>query len=321
MPFPATAADPKLKGHIPAGSTGTTAWERDWYVDRKGDIYAKVRGTAYHGLMHVDVFGPDGAFKRTVLWGVTDGSYGPRVDPRGNVYIMEAVRPAGQPFPEELKPYATERYIHQWYDWIYGSIVKFGPQGGNLWLKGRSEKDHPKAEPVKLPDSMPRVKVSASLRGNENEMQGHLWMAPGVAHVGDMAPGGGGCHCHCTGCDFDVDDFGRAFAPDNGRQRVTVFDANGNVILHFGAYGNQDCCGPESYVVDPEGRFLRPRRPDDPKDLPSPYAQPEIAFNWIIGLAVTDRHAYVADCANRRVLLVRLGYAAEASCEVKQTTR
>jgi DNA-binding beta-propeller fold protein YncE len=318
VPFAATAADPGLKGHLPgdAGSTGTTAWERDWYVDRKGDIYTKVSGVAYHGMMHVDVYGPDGKLKRTALWGVTDGSYGPRVDPKGNIYMMEAIKPAGQPFPEEFKSRAQERYISAWYDWIYGSIVKFGPEGGNIWLKGRSDKDRPKAEPVKLPDSMAKVKVCASLRGDANEMQGALWMAPGVAHVGDMAVGGGGCHCHCTGCDFDVDDFGRSFAPDNGRQRVTVFDTNGNVILNFGAYGNQDYCGPESYVVDPAGKFLRPRNADDPKDLKSPFAEPEVAFNFIVGLAVTDKHAYVADCANRRMLRVKLEYAATETAVV-----
>jgi hypothetical protein len=122
--------------------------------------------------------------------------------------------------------------------------------------------------------------------------------------------GGGGCHCHCTGCDFDVDDFGRSFAPDNGRQRVTVLDTNGNVIVHIGAYGNQDYCGPESYVPDPKEKFLRPRRPDDPKDLKSPFAEPEVAFNFIVGLAVTDKYAYVADCANRRCLRIKLDYAA-----------
>jgi hypothetical protein len=276
-----------------------------------------VRGTAYHGLMHADVFGPDGKFQRTVLWGITDGAYGPRVDAKGNIYLMESIKPVGWAFPEEFKPVATERYIREWYDWIYGSIVKFSPQGGNFWLKTRNNKDRPLAEPVKLPESFPKEPSSASLRGDENLVQGALWIRPGVAHCGDMAVGGGGCHCHCTGCDFDVDDFGRTFAPDNGRQRVTVLDTNGNVILDFGAYGNQDCCGPESYVVDPKEKCLRPRRADDPPDLKSPFASPEIALNWIIGLAVTDRHAYVADCANRRVLRLRLGYTAEESCEVK----
>ncbi|MCX7806083.1 MAG: hypothetical protein N3A38_12955 [Planctomycetota bacterium] len=317
VPFPATADDPKLKGHLPAGSTGTTAWERDWYVDRKGDIYSKVRGTAYHGLMHVDVFGPDGKHKRTVIWGVTDGSYGPRVDPKGNVYMMECVKPAGWRFPEEFKPRAGERHIAHWYDWIYGSIVKFPPAGGNLRLKVQDPaRNKPLADPVKLPDAMPWVKVCASFRGDDNEMQGHLWMAPGVSHVGDMGGGFGGEHCHCTGCDFDVDGFGRSFAPDNGRQRVTVLDTGGNVIMHIGAYGNQDCCGPESYVLDPKGAFYRPRRADDPPDLKSPFAEPEIAFAWIIGLAVTDRHVYVADSINRRMLRVKLDYTASETAAI-----
>jgi hypothetical protein len=69
--------------------------------------------------------------------------------------------------------------------------------------------------------------------------------------------------------------------------------------------------------MDPKGKFLRPRKPTDPKDLVSPFAQPEIAFNFITGLAVTDRYAYVADCANRRMLRCSLGYAAEEICSVK----
>jgi hypothetical protein len=317
VPFPATADDPALKGHLPAGSTGTTAWERDWYVDRKGNIYAKVRGTRYHGLMRVEVFGPDGARKRVALWGVSDGSYGPRVDPRGNLYMMECVKPVGRPFPDELAPYVVDKGVRHWYDWIYGSVVKFGPQGGNLWLKTRDAgKNSPGGDPVKLPEGTKREKVCSSLRGDDNEMEGALWMAPGVAHCGDMGVAGGGEHCHCTACDFDVDDFGRSFAPDNGRQRISVFDANGNAILHFGGYGNQDYCGPDSYVLDPEGKFFRPRRAEDPPGLKSPFAEPDIGLNFVIGLAVTDRHAYVLDCTNRRMLRVRLDYAAVETAAV-----
>jgi hypothetical protein len=216
----------------------------------------------------------------------------------------------GEPFPEELKAHATDRAVQHWYDWIYGSIVKFGPAGGNVLLTTGRKDDRPKAEPVKLPESVEKQKVYATFRKGDNFVQGALWMAPGVAHCGDMGVCGGGDHCHCTGCDFDVDDFGRAFAPDNGRQRLTVLDTNGNVIAHFGAYGNQDCCGPDSYVPDPATKLLRPRRPEDPKDLKSPFAEPELAFSFIVGLAVTDRHAYVADVANNRVLRVRLDYAA-----------
>lgn len=316
-PFPATADDPKLKGHLPAGSTGTTAWERDWWVDRKGDIYVKVRGTAYHGLMHVDVYGQDGKRKRTVLYGVTDGSYGPKVDPRGNLYLMEAIKPVGQLYPAEFAPVfrdatlldeQAQQWAHKWQDLINGSIIKFSPAGGNLHFPPRKHDGEVRAEPVKLPGTTFRKeKVARSQHKAGGELEGALWYRPGFAHVWE-ACAEGFWWCHCTGCDFDIDDFGRVFGPDNSRQRVTVLDTNGNLILHIGAYGNQDHCGPDSYVIDPVTKLLRPPKPDDPEDLVSPFAQPEIGLTWTVGLAVTDKHAYIADCINRRVLRVKLDY-------------
>lgn len=55
---------------------------------------------------------------------------------------------------------------------------------------------------------------------------------------------------------------------------------------------------------------------DDPQDLVSPFANPEIALTWTVGLAVTDRYAYIADTINRRVLRVKLGYAATESAAI-----
>jgi hypothetical protein len=144
-------------------------------------------------------------------------------------------------------------------------------------------------------------------------LQGALWWKPGFSPLGQVNSGD---HCHCVGSDFDVDDFGRTFAPDTGRFRVGVLDTNGNEILSFGAYGNQDNCGPDSYVLDPAGKFLRPRKADDPKDLVSPFAKPEIGFAWIIGVAATDRYAYVGDVINKRILRVKLDYAATETAAV-----
>jgi len=150
----------------------------------------------------------------------------------------------------------------------------------------------------------------------ELDLQGALWWRYGFAYLLDMA-GRGTDRCHCTATDFDVDDFGRVFYPDQGRFRVEVLDTNGNKILDFGGYGNQDYCGPDSYVPDPEKGVLRPPRKDDPEGLNSPFAEPEIAFNWFVGLAVSDRYIYVADGSNRRVLRCKVGYAAETACPVK----
>ena len=325
-----------------AGAMGTTIWERDYSIDRKNDIYTKLTGAYYHGLQHVGVFGQDGKLKRTALWGITDGSYGPKLDPKGNIYLMEAVKPLGEPFPAEFQP-VINKSAQYCYNWMYGSILKFGPQGGNLiglnvkgmpyevsfpgLSEGTITNHHSPgygssvyaSDPVPLPDTARKIRIEGTneRKNTSSYAQGAEWIVPGVGYTEDMGDMGGGGRCHCVGCDFDVDDFGRTFAPDNGRFRVTVIDTAGNAMLHFGAYGNQDCWGPDSYVVDPETKLLRPRTSDDPKELKSPFAEPEIAFNRIVGLAVTDRYVYVADYKNRRVLRCALRYATEGLADVK----
>jgi hypothetical protein len=124
-------------------------------------------------------------------------------------------------------------------------------------------------------------------------------------------------YCNCENTRFDVDPFGRTWYPDMGRYRVGVLDTNGNLITTFGGYGNAESCGPDSPVVDPKTGKLRPRLPDDPKDLKSPFAEPEIAFSYLIGVGATDKYAYMGDSMNRRLLRAKLVYAAEETCEVK----
>jgi hypothetical protein len=168
--------------------------------------------------------------------------------------------------------------------------------------------------PEKRTAGMKKEPADGFNRPGKATVVGALWWKPGFSPVGDMKPGGA---CHCTASDFDVDDFGRVFAPDTGRFRIGVLDTNGNEILNIGAYGNQDCCGPESYVMDPVGKYYRPRKADDPKELVSPFAKPEIAFGgYIVGLAVTDRYAYVLERVNKRMLRVKLDYAATETAAV-----
>lgn len=324
VPFEATAGDKELKGTLNSRSEGTTYWPRDFCVDRRGEVYAKNRGKEYHGLMTVEHYAADGQLKRTALWAVTDGALGPRVDLQGNLYMAECVRPLGQPYPEIFKGrliagtkdgssgftlQTNYGSMETEYNWMYGSVVKFSPKGGAVWFP------KPAIQPfdgeAKVDPELPKVKVLGA-RGSYLvegvELQGALWMRPGYAYLADMS-GRGTDRCHCTASDFDVDDFGRTFHPNQGLYRVEVLDTNGNLITTVGGYGNQDNCGPDSYVIDPAGRFLRPRKADDPKDLVSPFAKPEMAFNWFTGMAVTDRYLYVADGNNRRVLRGKLDYA------------
>src|SRR5262249_1716982 len=49
------------------------------------------------------------------------------------------VKPLDQLYPEEFKGRLGSKQVHAYaamhfYDWIYGSIVKFGPEGGAIWF-------------------------------------------------------------------------------------------------------------------------------------------------------------------------------------------
>jgi hypothetical protein len=334
IPFESTANDPKVKpkGTLANRPEGTTYWPRDFCIDRRGDIFIKSAGKEYHGLMTVEQYGPDGVLKRTVIWATTDGALGPRVDPQGNLYMAECVKPLGQPYPEIFKGrliagtkdgssgftlQTNYGSMDTEYVWMYGSIVKYGTKGGAIWFP------KPAVQPFdgepKIDPTLAKVKVLGS-RGSHlvegTELQGALWMRPGYAYLADMS-GRGTDRCHCTASDFDVDDFGRTFHPNQGLYRVEILDTNGNLIATAGGYGNQDCCGPDSYVLDPAGKGLRPRKADDPKELVSPFAKPEMAFNWFTGMAVTDRYLYAADGVNRRVLRGKLEYAVQESCDIR----
>jgi hypothetical protein len=325
LPFPAGTKE----GTMAVRPSGTTCWERDFCVDRAGNIYVRQQpavDAVYHGRHQVDEYDADGKFKRTVINVVTDGSLGPKVDLRGNLYMAECIKPPGVPYPELFKDKLPTAPWHrgngvQQYTWMYGSIVKFGPQGGSFWypIIGKSDVYDQTAR-EKMPKNLSKQPFASDNFGKmidkPGELEGAEWFRFGCSYLLDMCLGGGNWTCHCTATDFDVDDFGRTFHPDQGRFRVVVLDTAGNEITAFGGYGNQDSCGPDSYVLDPEGKFLRPRKKDDPATLASPLAGPEIALAWNVGLSVSDRYAYLADALNRRVLRARLGYAAEARADV-----
>jgi hypothetical protein len=330
LPYPATKdhADGAIRGRLPVEAGGTTAWERDFDVDRAGNVYAKQAGKIYHGRMRVDKYDKDGNLLGTVIWAVSDGAMGPRVDAAGNIYVADSVKPPGQPYPEFFSGKLVDAKIDaranpaQQYTWMYGSVIKFGPAGGAIWFP-ILDKNYAYAfeGEAKLPADQTKVKIATIQNGmpdweKPGELQGALWYRPGVSYLLDMVPSHNR-RCHCTASEFDVDDYGRVFHTDQGRFRVVVLDTAGNEIAAFGGYGNQDACGPDGYVMDPAGKFLRPRAKSDPADLKSPFAAPEIAFNWFTGLGVTDRFVYVADGGNLRVVRAALKYAAEETCPIR----
>jgi hypothetical protein len=247
-------------------------------------------------------FEPSGRRRdQPIIWMASDNIVGPKFDQDGNIYVAEQVRPAGQLVPPEYRdgvspakkdktdalPAGPLRAAIE----MYGSILKFGPRGGMIdflepkWGKAY-EGDLRLDADLKTSDAawcMDGVMRPARVIGAE-------WMRVGVSHVNF-----GGCNCEHI--NFDVDPFGRVWYPDIGRCRIDVLDSAGNEVMHFGGYGNADSRGPESR---------------DPK-----LAHPDVALAWPLGVAVTDRGAYVGDPLNRRLIRARFTQAAESVCEIK----
>jgi hypothetical protein len=123
-----------------------------------------------------------------------------------------------------------------------------------------------------------------------------------------------GCTCHRS--TISLDGFERVFVPAAQTCSVNVLDANGNIVMRIGAYGNADCRGEHSPVPDPETGELRPRREGDPDDLKSPLAEPDIAFVEPSYTAVTDEALYVLDRSNARIVRAALEYDTEETLAI-----
>jgi hypothetical protein len=170
---------------------------------------------------------------------------------------------------------------------MYGSIIKFPPEGGIIWHQKELPKSgvgQPPAELLAKPRE-PFKRHFSSEPHLTGAIQNALWTrfgyAPYSAHMSGMTS-----HCMCEGSGFDVDPFGRVFFPNLGQFRVEVVDTNNNSITTFGKYGNEDAGGPD------------------------------VPLAWPTYVAASDRYAYVADTVNRRVVRVKLAYAAEEACAV-----
>jgi hypothetical protein len=115
-------------------------------------------------------------------------------------------------------------------------------------------------------------------------------MKSGVSQVPLHGGAGGAHYCSCEQIRFDVDGFGRVFAPDTVRFQAVVLDTAGNTIGRFGTYGNVDS-------QRAGGAALR--------------------FAWPLFVMAGDEAVYVGDILNRSILRATVGYAAEETCEVR----
>lgn len=250
-------------------------------------------------FLTLNAIGADGKTKRTIIWQCLNGAI-PRIDAKGNVYIADLVKPVDRSYPEffdgklPTPPKETNGGDLFWNSYMYGSIIKFPPEGGIIWHQKNLPKScvgQPPAALLAKPKEPFKRHFSSSphLTG---EIQGALWTrfgySPYSAHMSGMTS-----HCMCEGSGFDVDPFGRVFFPNLGQFRIEVVDTNNNPITTFGQYGNEDSGGPNAQVK-----------------------KADIPLAWPVYVAASDRFAYVADTVNRRVVRVKLGYAADETCNV-----
>ncbi len=262
------------------------------HILRNGDIWAlyfhKKEG------MRVSMLGPDGKMKREAVVRGLRGAACLRVDSRGNIYVADGLKPAGRPYPPEIDKFAkrlrakgtTKRGYHgeaveDSYGEGYGSILKFGPDGGSI----RRAKTVADGETL-----------LASYPGRQKFAVKGLKDIYG--RISPMCPPRNAMYsaCWCLHAMFDIDAHDRLFVADALQFRVRVVDANFNEILSFGGYDQ---------AAEKGGKANAPG--------------PPIPFEFPSYVNVGGDYVYITDSAScaRRIVRVKLGYAAEEICEVK----
>jgi len=313
LPFAATGSH-----KLPIGtyrSYGPDMGLRGHCVAPNGDVYVIRSCNVDQGIggnlgCVVDVFGPDGTQKKTPL--ITNLGYGDcglGVDAAGNVYLGVNVKPKDKPFPDPFmgkvsaEPFVWWRKGKREPPWQYayynpylfhwGSVLKFGPEGGAFYGNSLAGKDHQPALPVSEAPPLAASFLSGYL-AKEVKVVGMKWRYAGCGPVPASDCNWGDPSCVCMTSHLAADEYGRVFAPNVFRFSVEMLDSSGNQVVRIGRYGNADSAGPGSKV-----------------------AEPEIAFAWPAFVSVSEGKVYVSDTNNRRVTVVKLEHAAEETCEVR----
>jgi hypothetical protein len=137
-------------------------------------------------------------------------------------------------------------------------------------------------------------------------IEGAEWFYGGVGYTGNAGWDGGGCRC--WNARFCLDYFARSFAPETRHFSVAVLDANGNLILRIGKYGNVDDGAP----TDAKG---------GPPATRSIGGDEVSLFHAAYLGTLSDRRLFIADAGNARILSVRLGYHCEEKTTLKAESR
>jgi hypothetical protein len=250
--------------------------------------------------------GPDGKVVRSEIVKTDVPVGGIRVDRRGNIYVGVHLKPAGKLLPDWFEmlpkghllpppkapadwgsgPGQLPPEVMPWYVEQYGSLAKFGPDGGRLVFDDKGEYFAPVLGGERKGWSPEWRTGRGSIRA-----EGVQWMWYGLSPMPSRRGTSrtlGGPRCSCQTPRFDLDGHDRVYVPDVFRAGVAVLDASGNLITRFGQYGNQD----------------------------DPAEGANIPLAWPHAVAAAEQAVYVADMVNHRVTRVRLDAASEAHCDL-----
>ena len=275
-----------------AEQTFQTTYIAQLSKEQFADIHTRLPltpGRNLHNQGTVWVYDPNGLLvAEDVVKGAISGTTGAGIDRDGNVYVAANMTKLvnGKPF---LPAYPT------------GTLIKAPLTGARvLGTWGSAALDPLPSRPPDFrlfgpaANMMPgRVLGGPSYRaaslvdfvlgrgqGTPLWQTGLEWAYPGVSEI---VPSTGSCTCPTNR--FALDYFARSFIPEVYRFSVGVVDANGNLILHIGRYGNAD-----------DGA---------------------IHFAFPSFVSVIDGWLFVSDAGNDRIVRVKLGYRTESAVPVR----
>jgi SMP-30/Gluconolactonase/LRE-like region len=263
--------------------------------DPAGNVYALWQKKAPGGNNAISgdsnnlcVHSPDGKMTNDKLIdSAIRGLNSPRLDGQGNIYMAIGVRPLGKKVPAAFEgldlgkiwKYGMNSNDLGWYQLMYGCIVKFSPKGGKIGGGGGTPVEYGILE--------------GKSGGKKTDIQGAEWIYFGASPVPSWRlrfPD----VCLCESPRIGLDGWGRSYFPDAARFRCGVLGPGGKEICFFGGYGNLDSAGPKSAVPTPD-----------------------IPMLWPYTLVTDGDRVYVGDRLNRRILQVKLNFAATATSAIR----
>jgi hypothetical protein len=262
------------KPYAPPVFPGRIRWQELHVFDRTGKILYE---DAMPGLAHLS---------------------GVAMDEEDNLYVLAAGtrvvdgQPAFNPWSGTLIKVKPKKAR------VVGSKPsRGGDETGNLPQISLSPDD----QPNRLHDLYGDCYQKAWVDGAEWFVGGIGWN--GWTHSGSHR-GNSGLNWDDWASRFGFDRYSRSFVHEMDNYSIAVVDKNGNVIMRFGRYGNEQ-----------DGK---PLIPDGGPANPVALGGDEVALARPMTMAVdSDRRLFVTDAMNARILSIRLGYHTDEFAALK----